>query len=97
MAQALGVTVPWPTLLVSIPFVNVLSNLPISWQGLGVRENGYAFFLVPNSLDYEQALAMGVIWLFAVTSSGAIGGLLSLGLSDSVRSPVGRAVNSSEP
>jgi uncharacterized membrane protein YbhN (UPF0104 family) len=89
MAQALGVTVPWPTLLVSIPFVNVLSNLPISWQGLGVRENGYAFFLVPNPLDYEQALAMGVIWLFAVTSSGAIGGLLSLVLSAPARSTVG--------
>lgn len=82
MAQALGVTVPWPTLLVSIPFVNVLSNLPISWQGLGVRENGYAFFLVPDTLDYEQALAMGVIWLFAVTSSGAMGGLLSLVLGE---------------
>jgi len=82
MAQALGVSVPWSMLLVSIPFVNVLSNLPISWQGLGVRENGYAFFLVPNPLDYEQALAMGVIWLFAVTSSGAIGGLLSLVLSE---------------
>jgi hypothetical protein len=97
MAQALGVTVPWPTLLVSIPFVNVLSNLPISWQGLGVRENGYAFFLVPNTLDSEQALAMGVIWLFAVTSSGATGGLLSLLMSNQKQSPVGVAANPLQP
>jgi len=97
MAQALGVTVPWPTLLVSIPFVNVLSNLPISWQGLGVRENGYAFFLVPNTLDYEQALAMGVIWLFAVTSSGAVGGLLSLLMINQKQTTVGVVANSLRP
>jgi uncharacterized membrane protein YbhN (UPF0104 family) len=78
MASALSVGISWPTLLVSIPFINVLSNLPISWQGLGVRENGYAFFLVPHSLLYEQAVAMGVIWLFAITSSGALGGLIAM-------------------
>jgi glycosyltransferase 2 family protein len=78
IALALGITIPWKTLLVSVPFVNVLSNLPISWQGLGVRENGYAFFLVPSVIGYEQAIAMGVIWLFAVTASGIVGGLVSL-------------------
>jgi len=97
MAQALGATIPWPTLLVSIPFVNVLSNLPISWQGLGVRENGYAFFLVPNVLDREQALAMGVIWLFAVTTSGAIGGLLSLLMSNQKQPTGGVAANPLQP
>jgi uncharacterized membrane protein YbhN (UPF0104 family) len=78
MAISLGVEVSWSAMLVSIPFVNILSSLPISWQGLGVRENSYAFFLVPGIMSSEQALAMGAIWLFAVTISGLVGGLVSL-------------------
>lgn len=78
MASSLGVEVSWSAMLVSIPFVNILSSLPISWQGLGVRENAYVFFLVPGIMSSEQALAMGAIWLFAVTASGLVGGLVSL-------------------
>jgi hypothetical protein len=43
MAYGFGIHIPWQTLLITIPVVNIASTLPISWNGLGVRENGYGF------------------------------------------------------
>jgi len=76
MAAGFGIEIPWHVLLVTIPVVNILSSLPISWNGLGVRENGYVFFLAPLFLSREQAIAFGVMWLFAMAISSAIGGLV---------------------
>lgn len=78
MAAAIGVHIPWGELLVAVPFANILSTLPISWQGLGVRENAYRFFFVPAYLNDEQILVFGALWLFSVTLSGALGGFVAL-------------------
>jgi len=59
MAYRFGIDVPWQTLLITIPVVNILSTLPINWNGLGVRENGYVFFLTRLILSHEQAIAFG--------------------------------------
>jgi glycosyltransferase 2 family protein len=76
MAAGFGIQIPWPVLLVTIPVINILSSLPISWNGLGVRENGYVFFLAPLLLSREHAIAFGVMWLLATAISSAIGGLV---------------------
>lgn len=78
MGLAVGVEIPWSVLLVTIPFVNILSTLPISWNGLGVRERAYVFFLVPTVLQPEHAVAFGAMWLLAVTVSSAIGGIVAV-------------------
>jgi glycosyltransferase 2 family protein len=76
MAAGFGIQIPWPVLLVTIPVINILSSLPISWNGLGVRENGYLFFLTPLFLSREHAIAFGVMWLLAMAISSVIGGLV---------------------
>jgi glycosyltransferase 2 family protein len=78
MAAGFGIQIPWPVLLVTIPVINILSSLPISWNGLGVRENGYLLFLAPLFISREHALAFGVLWLLAVAISSIIGGLVLL-------------------
>lgn len=78
MAQGVGADIPWSTLFVVIPFVNIASSLPISWQGLGVREKSYIFFLSPAILSTEQAVAFGALWLLSVTVASAVGGLVAL-------------------
>ncbi len=76
MAAGFGIQIPWPVLLVTIPVINILSSLPISWNGLGVRENGYLFFLAPLFLSREHAIAFGVMWLLAMAISSVIGALV---------------------
>jgi len=80
MAAGMGIHIPFTTLLLVIPFVNIVCSLPISWNGLGVREKAYTYFLTasPAIVSYEQAVAFGAIWLLAVTVSSAIGGLVAI-------------------
>ncbi len=77
IGQALGVTIPLAILFVTIPFVNMMASLPISWNGLGVREKAYVFFMHPAILSSEQAVAMGALWLVGVTISSMIGGVVA--------------------
>lgn len=77
MGYGVGVTIPFATLLFVVPFVNIVSSLPISWQGLGVRETAYIFFLYPHVLTREQAVAFGLIWLLALTCVSAVGAILA--------------------
>jgi glycosyltransferase 2 family protein len=66
------------SMLRTIPFVNIVSTLPISWNGLGVRENAYMYFLHPDVLrTKEQVVALGAIWLLGVTASSLIGGIVA--------------------
>jgi hypothetical protein len=76
MAAGFGIQIPWAVLLVTIPVINILSSLPISWNGLGVRENGYLFFLAPQFVSREHAIAFGAMWLLAMAISSAIGALV---------------------
>jgi uncharacterized membrane protein YbhN (UPF0104 family) len=80
MAYGMGITISFTTLLLVIPFVNIVCSLPISWNGLGVREKAYTYFLAtaPAIVTYEQAVAFGAIWLLAVTVSSAIGGIVAM-------------------
>ena len=80
MAAGMGITIPFTTLLLVIPFVNIVCSLPISWNGLGVREQAYTYFLAgdPAIVTSEQAVAFGAIWLLAVTVSSAIGGIVAI-------------------
>jgi uncharacterized membrane protein YbhN (UPF0104 family) len=76
MAAGFGIQIPWAVLLLTIPVINILSSLPISWNGLGVRENGYLFFLAPQFVSREHAIAFGAMWLLAMAISSAIGALV---------------------
>lgn len=73
---SLGCEVPFPTILVAIPVVNIASSLPISWQGIGVRETGYLFFL-SSYITSEQAVAMGAVWFLSMVFSSVIGGIIA--------------------
>lgn len=78
MAGGLGVSISWSVLLTTIPFVNILATLPISWNGLGVREKSYIYFLFPAVLSREQAVAVGALWLLSVAITSSIGGIVSV-------------------
>ncbi|HQH27007.1 MAG TPA: hypothetical protein PLP17_06385, partial [Oligoflexia bacterium] len=56
----------------------ILSTLPISWMGVGVRETLYVLFFAPRYLDEPQALLFGGIWLAGMVVAAGFGGLVSL-------------------
>lgn len=76
MGVGIGVDISFVLLLATIPFVNILTSLPFSWQGLGVREAGYIYFL-SAVLTKEEIVIFGAIWLLAVTINSLLGGVIA--------------------
>lgn len=77
MGKSMGIDLSLSYLIIACPFANIVSTLPISWQGLGVRENAYKFFFVSQGLlTNEQAITFGAIWFLSMTVSGCIGGIV---------------------
>ncbi|MBP9837559.1 MAG: flippase-like domain-containing protein [Proteobacteria bacterium] len=77
IARELGADLSASFIYATVPFVNIVSSLPISlFNGLGVREAMYCLLLIPAGLAQETAVAFGGIWLFTVTVISSFGILL---------------------
>ncbi|HET9061680.1 MAG TPA: lysylphosphatidylglycerol synthase transmembrane domain-containing protein, partial [Candidatus Binatia bacterium] len=79
LAQAVSPAIPWQYCFVFHPLVAIVSALPISIAGLGVRESGYVYFLsTVEGAPEGQAGAFAAAWLAVVAASSAIGGIVFL-------------------
>jgi hypothetical protein len=75
---ALGIDVPFSLLLVIIPLIYLTEALPISINGLGVRESAFAFFFVMNGLTVEEGIAVSLLIVAERYLLGILGGSLLL-------------------
>ncbi len=91
-AQALGLPIAAWKLWLSLPLITLVSMLPISIGGFGVRENSYVFLLGLLDVSAAEALVLSLVVyavLLMVTVSGAGICLLSNSL-PGLRSSVSR-------
>ena len=75
---ALGIDAPFTVLLVIIPLIYLTEALPISINGLGVRESAFAFFFVMNGLTVEEGVAVSLLIVAERYLLGLLGGSLLL-------------------
>jgi glycosyltransferase 2 family protein len=75
---ALGIDVGFTLLLVIIPLIYLTEALPISINGLGVRESAFAFFFVMNGLTVEEGVAVSLLIVAERYVLGVLGGSLLL-------------------
>lgn len=89
VAQALSVDVPPVIFPLFVPIIALLNLLPISFNGLGVREGVYLFLFVPVGVAPEEAIAMSLAYYLLRFGAGIVGGLLYAlnSLSRLMRSP----------
>ncbi len=78
LALSLHLSIPIEYFFLFIPLVTILSALPVSFSGIGIREGGYVFFLALVGVSQEQALAMGLLWTAVIIGSSLVGGLVFL-------------------
>jgi uncharacterized membrane protein YbhN (UPF0104 family) len=75
IGNAVGVAIPWEFYFVFTPLVAVAGMIPISLNGLGVREGAYVYFLAHVGVASPQALAFAILWLILITSTSVLGGI----------------------
>jgi uncharacterized membrane protein YbhN (UPF0104 family) len=78
LARSLGLTQPLSVWFCVVPLVALAVVLPISINGVGVRENALAILLKPHGVPPEPAIAVGLLWLATSVVLGLVGGVLFL-------------------
>jgi uncharacterized membrane protein YbhN (UPF0104 family) len=76
LGSALSMHVDWRYYFIFHPLVSVLSAVPVSVAGLGIREAGYVWFLQRQGVAADTAMAFGVLWFVVLLASSAVGGLV---------------------
>ena len=74
--QALGSQVSLAYCLLFIPIIMAISMLPISINGLGVREGAYAYFFGQIGLSTAESVAASLLFFILVALASLIGGAI---------------------
>ena len=78
MGLALHLSLPLSFCIIVYPLVGTFAALPISVNGLGLREGGYVFLLAVIGIDAEKGIAFGLLLFLIVALDSLIGGILFL-------------------
>ena len=78
LTRALRLAVPWSYCFIFGPLVNIMAAIPVSLNGLGVREGGYVYFLAHIGVSRDSAIAFALTWFAVVMLAGVVGGFVYL-------------------
>jgi uncharacterized membrane protein YbhN (UPF0104 family) len=78
MGHALNLVIPFSYCLIMYPLVGTFAAIPISLNGLGLREGGYMFLLGLIGVTSENGIAFAFLLLLIVALDSLIGGVLFL-------------------
>jgi len=78
MARGMQVAVPLAYFFVFVPLITVVSMLPVSVAGLGVREGGVIYFFALVGVDAATSLSMSLVWFVLTVLVSSLGGLAVL-------------------
>jgi hypothetical protein len=78
MGRALDLDLPFSFCIIVYPLVGTFAAIPISVNGLGLREGGYVFLLAVIGIGTEKSVAFGILLFLIVALDSLLGGLLFL-------------------
>ena len=76
LALGIGIDAPLTLFLFCVPIAGVFASLPLTINGLGVREGAYLVLFGIAGVGRTNAIALGLLW-FACTTLGALPGALA--------------------
>jgi uncharacterized membrane protein YbhN (UPF0104 family) len=76
LAAGLGLSVPLSLFILCVPIANVFASLPLTLNGLGIRESAYLVLFGMAGMRKEDAIALGLLW-FAATMVGGLTGAIA--------------------
>jgi glycosyltransferase 2 family protein len=73
LAHGLGQDIPFLSILVYLPLIILVSMIPISISGLGVREGAFVLFFGFVGVKPEAAAAISLSWFISASAGSLIG------------------------
>jgi hypothetical protein len=78
VGEAIGAPVPGPYYWILVPMVTLLTLVPLSLNGMGLREWGMVLFLRPLGVGAGTALSLAFLWFCVFTVSSLLGAAVYL-------------------
>ncbi|HLI81463.1 MAG TPA: lysylphosphatidylglycerol synthase transmembrane domain-containing protein [Candidatus Binataceae bacterium] len=75
LALGLGLHLPLSMFLLIVPISGVLASLPVTLNGLGLRETAYLFLFGLAGVSREDAIALGLLLFAAMMVGGLFGAI----------------------
>ncbi|HEX9880333.1 MAG TPA: lysylphosphatidylglycerol synthase transmembrane domain-containing protein [Candidatus Binatia bacterium] len=76
LGWSLDLEIPWSYAFILYPLVGAFAAIPISFNGIGLREGGYLFMLQRIEISPEKALAFSLLWFTVVVLDSLVGGVV---------------------
>jgi hypothetical protein len=76
VGRALGLDIPLRYFLLCVPFTVIISLVPVSINGLGVRESGYVFLLAKIGISSSQAVSLSLLIYGLSLLASLVGGII---------------------
>lgn len=73
LALGIGLSVPFWFFLLCVPTTNFFATMPITLNGLGIREGAYIFLFSLVGIGKPDAVALGLLWFACTILSGLCG------------------------
>ncbi|HMK59906.1 MAG TPA: lysylphosphatidylglycerol synthase transmembrane domain-containing protein [Dissulfurispiraceae bacterium] len=66
LARGLSIDVSIVSILVFLPLIILISMVPVSISGLGIREGAFVFFLGTMGIAADRAMTLSILWFLSV-------------------------------
>lgn len=75
LAAGLGLGTPLSLFILCVPIANVFASLPLTLNGLGLRESAYLVLFGMAGMAKDDAIALGLLWFAVMVASGLTGSI----------------------
>lgn len=75
VAAGLGLGAPLSLFILCVPIANVFASLPLTLNGLGLRESAYLVLFGMAGMGRDDAIALGLLWFAVMVASGLTGSI----------------------
>jgi glycosyltransferase 2 family protein len=75
LAAGLGLGTPLSLFILCVPIANVFASLPLTLNGLGLRESAYLVLFGMAGMAKDDAIALGLLWFALLMVSGLTGSI----------------------
>ena len=73
LSVGLSMDVPFISVLIFVPIIILVSFIPISIAGIGLREGAFVFFFSIIGVPSEQSLTLSILWFLSTCATSLLG------------------------
>ncbi len=70
LAKGISLDTSFLSLLIFVPIIILVSFLPLSISGIGLREGAFMFLLGSTGIPAEKSMTLSIIWFLSVFAAG---------------------------